>query len=208
MGRKTKFDRAAALDWVMHEIWLHGYEGVSVKSIAEKLSITRSSFYHTFTSKEALFEEALEYYTRPSPCFKKNIYTESEDPLWLLTQFFYQVCQHRIEDPVLRGCMLVNSMVGLVGVHPTLGPIVAQKVDAGRVWFESLIEQAMKTGDLDSTTDAEQIALTLQNLLIGINTMSKAVRDEEQLWGIAKTTLKGLNLFKHAEGQTLGRVEE
>ena len=203
MGRKAKFDRGAALDWVMHEIWLHGYEGVSVKSIAEKLSITRSSFYHTFTSKEALFEEALEYYLRPSPCFNENITTESEDPLWSLTQFFYQVCQHRLEDPVLRGCMLVNSMVGLVGVHPTLGPIVAQKVDAGRVWFESLIEQAMKTGDLDSTTNAAQIALTLQNLLFGLNAMSKAVREEEQLWGIAKTTLKGLNLFKQAEDQVL-----
>ena len=204
MGRKTKFDRAAALDWVMHEIWLHGYEGVSVKSIAEKLSITRSSFYHTFTSKEALFEEALNYYLSPSPCFKKNISIESEDPLLLLTQFFYQVCQHRIEDPVLRGCMLVNSMVGLVGVHPTLGPIVAQKVGAGRVWFESLIAQAKQAGDLDSTTNTAQIALTLQNLLIGLNTMSKAVRDEDQLWGIAKTTLKGLHVFKQTEGQTLG----
>jgi len=203
MGRKAKFDRGAALDWVMHEIWLHGYEGVSVKSIAEKLSITRSSFYHTFTSKEALFEEALEYYLRPSPCFNENITTESEDPLWSLTQFFYQVCQHRLEDPVLRGCMLVNSLVGLVGVHPTLGPIVAQKIDGGRVWFESLIAQAVRAGDLDSTTNAAQIALTLQNLLFGLNAMSKAVREEEQLWGIAKTTLKGLNLFKQAEDQVL-----
>ena len=204
MGRKTKFDRAAALDWVMHEIWLHGYEGVSVKSIAEKLSITRSSFYHTFTSKEALFEEALEYYLRPSPCFTKSLNLESEDPLLSLTQFFYQVCRHRLEDPVLRGCMLVNSMVGLVGVHPTLGPIVAQRVGAGRVWFESLIAQAIQAGDLDSSTNAAQIALTLQNLLIGLNTMSKAVRDEDQLWGIAKTTLKGLSLFREIKVRAVG----
>jgi TetR/AcrR family transcriptional repressor of nem operon len=185
----------------MHEIWLHGYEGVSVKSIAEKLSITRSSFYHTFTSKEALYEEVLDYYLHPSPCFTKNPTLESKDPLLSLTQFFYQVCQYRIEDPVLRGCMLVNSMVGLVGVHPNLGPIVPQKVDTGRVWFEGLLTQAMHAGDLDSTANAEEIALALQNLLIGLNTMSKVVRDEGQLWGIAKTTLKGLNLFKQIEAQ-------
>jgi TetR/AcrR family transcriptional repressor of nem operon len=59
----------------------------------------------------------------------------------------------------------------------------------------------MHAGDLDSTANAEEIALALQNLLIGLNTMSKVVRDEGQLWGIAKTTLKGLNLFKQIEAQ-------
>jgi TetR/AcrR family transcriptional repressor of nem operon len=202
MGRKSKFDRGAALDWVMHEIWLHGYEGVSVKYIAENLSITRSSFYHTFTSKEALFKEVLDYYLLPSPCFTKNLSVESEDPLLSLTQFFCQVCQYRIEDPVLRGCMLVNSVVGLVGVHPTLGPIVAQKVEAGRVWFESLIKLSVSRGDLDSATDATQVALSLQTLLIGLNTMSKVMRDEGQLWDIAKVTLKGLNVFKQTVHHT------
>lgn len=198
MGRKAKFDRSAALDWVMHEIWLHGYEGVSVKSISEKLSITRSSFYHTFTSKEALFEEVLEYYLKPSPCFTAHPHAQSQDPLVSLTQFFHQVCQNRVEDPILRGCMLVNSMVGLVGVNSTLGPLVAQKVNSGRAWFESLITQAVRKGDLDIDTDVAQLALALQTLLIGVNTMSKVIHDEDQLWGTTKATLKGLNLLKEA----------
>ena len=45
MSRAKAFDRDAALALLMEEIWEHGYEACSVKSMSETLGITRSSFY-------------------------------------------------------------------------------------------------------------------------------------------------------------------
>ncbi len=54
MGRPSKFDREAAIDKVMQEVWRNGFERASVKALSERLGITRSSFYNAFDSREAL----------------------------------------------------------------------------------------------------------------------------------------------------------
>ena len=59
MARPSKFDREDALDVVMNQIWQTGYRNNSVKSLAEVLGITRSSFYNAFGSQEQLFKEVL-----------------------------------------------------------------------------------------------------------------------------------------------------
>jgi TetR/AcrR family transcriptional repressor of nem operon len=43
------------------------------------------------------------------------------------------------------------------------------------------------------------MALALQNLLIGLNLFSKALRDEQELWLTASTTLKALGLYREDE---------
>ncbi|HHL20983.1 MAG TPA: TetR/AcrR family transcriptional regulator, partial [Aliiroseovarius sp.] len=67
MGRPSKFDREAAIDKVMQEVWRNGFERASVKALSERLGITRSSFYNAFDSREALFEKVLARYFAQSP---------------------------------------------------------------------------------------------------------------------------------------------
>jgi TetR/AcrR family transcriptional repressor of nem operon len=196
MGRARKFDRDEAIDWVMNEIWRVGFEACSVKAISERLGITRSSFYNSFGSREALFLEAFERYSKASAHSNLTNVVKTSSPLNLLNQLFREVCEERVSDQEHRGCMMVNSMSELIGVHPELGPIIANFTNNSIRLFEVLLKQSIDQGELPEDTDVHSLALVIQSLLIGINTLSKVVHKKEELLLTVNTTLKALGLFK------------
>ena len=62
-GRPRSFDRTAALDAAMHLFWEHGDEATSLSQLKATMGgLSSASFYAAFTSKEALFREALRPY--------------------------------------------------------------------------------------------------------------------------------------------------
>ncbi len=196
MGRPAKFDRQAAIELVMNEIWRDGFEACSVKAISEKLGITRSSFYHAFGSREALFLEALELYFSQSPDKALAMLDSDASVLGVLTQVFREVCRSRAADPEARGCMTVNCVAELVGVDDTLGPVLEKAILGSLDRLERLLGQAAANGEIEDKGDLREKALALQNLLIGLNVMAKVVRAEDDLWAAARQTLKGLGLYR------------
>jgi len=195
MGRPKKFDRQAAIEHVMNEIWRSGFEASSVKSISEDLGITRSSFYNAFGSREALFLEALELYFSTSPDRALTLIDADTSVLKVLTGVFKEVCRSRATDPEARGCMAVNCVAELVGVDETLGPVLENAILSSLDRLERLLNQAAANGEIEKDGDLRDKALALQNLLIGLNVMAKVVHSEDDLWAAAKQTLKGLGLY-------------
>ncbi|PIW27607.1 MAG: hypothetical protein COW30_09945 [Rhodospirillales bacterium CG15_BIG_FIL_POST_REV_8_21_14_020_66_15] len=195
MGRPAKFDRDIALESVMNEFWRNGYKACSVKAISEHLGITRSSFYNTFKSREDLFRECLGLYAGRAPDRFLSDVTPETPVLPLLASVFHGVCRARAADPEARGCLVVNSMAELIGVDADLGPILEGMARRGRDRFRALLRQAVKNGEIADADDMDETALALQSLLIGINVMSKVERSEKRLWGMARRTLEGWNLY-------------
>lgn len=195
MGRAAKFDRETAIEACMHDIWRNGYEACSVKSISEKLGITRSSFYNAFGSREALFLEVLDRYSRQSPDQVLNLVEDRSSILELLTNFFCDACKNRSSDPEARGCLAINCVAELVGVDKTLGPVMESAVLDSIARFERLLQMAATRGEIKNDGQLHNKALALQNLLVGLSLMSKVVHSEQQLVAIAEQTLIGLGLF-------------
>lgn len=195
MGRPAQFDRDEAVELVMNEIWRHGFEACSVKAISEKLGITRSSFYNAFGSRAGLFEEALDRYLKLTPDRVMKEVDADTRVLPLLTSMFREVCRVRASDLEGRGCMAVNSISELVGVHETLGPMLQRAVLGSIERVETLLRQAAANGEIEDAGDIRDKALAVQNLVIGLNVMSKAVRSEADLWAGTRLTLMGLGLY-------------
>jgi len=196
MGRPVQFDRQAAVEMVMNEIWRNGFEANSVKAISEKLGITRSSFYNAFGNREALFLEALALYFSKSPDKALAMVDNDVSVLKVLTEVFREVCRSRAADPEARGCMAVNCVAELVGVDDTLGPVLEKAILGSLNRLENLLAQAAANGEIDDKGDLREKALALQNLLIGLNVMAKVVRAEDDLWAAARQTLDGLGLYR------------
>lgn len=195
MGRPAEFDRDQAVEIVMNDIWLNGFEACSIKAISEKLGITRSSFYNAFGSREALFEEALELYFKQTP---DRVLAQAEGDIRIvpmLTKMFKDVCRARAADPQARGCMAVNCVAELVGVNESLGPMLERAVLGSLERLEHLLRRAAANGEIEDRGDLREKALALQNLLIGLNVMCKVVRSEKDLWRAARQTLKGLGVY-------------
>lgn len=197
MARPLQFDRDAAVEKVMQEIWRSGYEASSVKAISEKLGITRSSYYNTFGTRDDLFRASLAAYFAQSPDRVLYEGTPARSVRFLISDTFRKVCAARGRDPEARGCLAINSLCELAGgPHAQLGSILVAAVLASAARFETLLEFAVARGELAADTDVHGKALALQSLLIGINTLSKAVRSEEELWLAARTSLEGLGIYE------------
>lgn len=196
MGRVIKFNRENAINWSMNEIWRKGFQHFSVKAVSEKLGITRSSFYHSFESREALFLEAFDRYFNDSPLSNLAMVSESTSPLHLLTNVFKETCFVRASDPEHRGCLVVNSVSELVGVNDILGPILKNAVCDSITCFEGLLNHSIRLGELPENTNTRNLALALQNLIMGLNTLSKVIQSEQELWATAETTLRALDLYR------------
>ena len=200
MGRVAKFDREAAVETCMHDIWRFGYEACSVKSISERLGITRSSFYNAFGSREALFLEVLEQYKQHIPSKSLNTASKSTPIKRLLTDFYWDVCRRLASDPEARGCLGVNSIVELVGIDEKLGPAVQDAILHSFQRFERLLAVASTKGEIVDDGQLRDKALSLQNLVLGLCMMSKIIHSYDDLKRVADLTLKGLDLFEEAQG--------
>lgn len=196
MGRPAKFDRDAAVEAAMNEIWKNGVEASSVKALSEHLGISRSSFYNTFGSREGMFREALSLYLSRTPDQVLADIGPESNILQVLTGMFREVCRVRAADPEAKGCMAINCVAELVGVDKTLGPVLETAVLESLDRLERLLRQAAVKGEIDDTGDLKGKALALQNLLIGLSVMSKVVRSEDDLWATARQTLEGLGLYR------------
>lgn len=201
MARPLGFDREKAVQTAMQEIWRSGYEANSVKAIAQKLGISRSSFYNTFGTREDLFREALLAYFEQSPDRRLHEDCSGASVKALLTATFREICRVRAADPEGRGCMAINCLCELKGgPHDRIGDLVASAVIGSQARLHELLDMAVERGELGKDTDTRAAALALQTLMVGINAMSKAVRSEADLWLSARATLRGLGLLDESAG--------
>ena len=195
MGRPKEFDRDEAVNTVLNEIWEHGYEACSVKALSEALGITRSSFYNAFGSRENLFLEVVESFNGPTPNRDWFPIDETCSVLKSISDGIRQVCKTRVNDPAARGCLLINSITELVGRHENLGPALEEVFSANVQYLENILTVAAERGELENC-DLRTKALALQSVLVGLNVMSKTVRDEDEIWRSTKHSLQALGLYK------------
>jgi TetR/AcrR family transcriptional repressor of nem operon len=150
-----------------------GYDGVGVDAIMEEAGLTAGGFYSHFSSKEALFAEAITSALAPGKTLRASKSSGSataapSDPLITLIKGYLSRA-HR--DAVADGCPL-----------PTLSPDVARKSDATRENYE---QQFLKFVDeiealLPEAPDtAREHALSLVAQCVGGVMLSRAVKDRK-----------------------------
>lgn len=195
MARPAKFDRNEALVSAMHAIWEDGFEHSSIKALSERLGITRSSFYNAFGSREDLFRECLTHYFGQSP--DAPLHEGFDGPvLHVITSVFRNICKVRAADPRRRGCLVVNTVCELSGGQSEeLSTEVSDIVIGSARHLESILMLAREGGEIPEDSDVHALALSLQNLMIGLNVLCKALPDEQELWLLTRTTLGGLGLL-------------
>lgn len=191
MARPSKFDRSEALGTAMTEVWRDGYQAASVQRLSSVLGITRSSFYNAFGSREALLFEIVARYRAalpppPRPGARAPV-------LPRLAEFVRALCRFQAEHGWC-GCLIAN---GIAELGPGDAPVAALLESALResvAGFEALLCEAQARGELDADADPAVLALACQSLITGLSVLGKALRDEEALWKVARTTLRALKL--------------
>lgn len=193
-GRPAKFDRDKAVRKAMDIFWGRGFETATARDLAEAMQIRPSSFYNSFGDRESVFREALVLYTAEAPDALLKTIEPGMPVLPVVWDMFREICRVRATDPSGRGCLVVNSLAGLVGVEPVLGDEIADAIRERIALIGRLLEQAEAQREIAPLADRKAVAEGLFAFLCGVNLIAKVIRQEEALWLMCKQVLIGLGL--------------
>lgn len=189
MGRPTKFNRDDAIEIAMHTFWTKGYEPTSVSDLSTAMGITRSSFYNSFEDRECIFAEALKRYNdndTDAPLEGKIPDLSAAEALHM---FFDAICAKLAADPLGRGCLIMNCFIQASPGKPA-PPGVHAFLDTKLQQFTDRVDDAKADGTLAKGTKSQMLAKNLLAYLIGLNVISKTVRDEDTLKAMARQFLE------------------
>ncbi len=198
MGRPTKFNRDDAIEIAMNTFWEKGYAPTSVSDLATAMSITRSSFYNSFETCENVFAEALVRYNSDNIDLPLETKLPGVSAGGSLHIFFNQVCEKLASDPMARGCLIINCFTQASKEKPA-PPGVYAFIDNKLQQFIVRVDEAKVEGTLDPTVDTQTAATNLLTFLIGLNVISKTIREEQKLKATATKFLENAG-FKSPKG--------
>ena len=89
---------------------------------------------------------------------------------------------------------MINSIAELVSRNKQLGSALEDTFSTNVDYLEQLLNVAGERNEIKKC-DLRIKALALQNVIVGLNVMSKVIRDEDELWAATKHSLQGLGLY-------------
>ena len=150
VGRPRAYELSEVIQAAGELFWEQGYETTSIGDLEEKTGLDRSSLYHAFGNKRALFDGALRSYVENNINARLAGMRQPDAGLDSIVGFFAgmaTVC--RTDRRADRGCLMVNTI-------GELGPHDPRAVEVGTAYRESFREafgvaltQAARKGEVD-----------------------------------------------------------
>ncbi|NTX67292.1 TetR/AcrR family transcriptional regulator [Myxococcus sp. CA051A] len=190
MARPRKFQAETAVARAMEVFWEKGYAAASPQELGARMGLGRGSLYNAFESKQGLFECVLRHYheheapkllallTRPGPIKER------------LRALLLAVIETDVADPERRGCLAINTAIELAGRDAAAARLAARMFEQTEAAFLSLIEEGQRTGEVDATRDARELASFLLNNLTGLRVLGKTAEDTTRLTRIVDALLR------------------
>jgi AcrR family transcriptional regulator len=110
-GRPRSFDRDEALRLAMQVFWNKGYEGTTMADLTAAIGVKAPSLYAAFGDKNALFREAIDFYSATTAIGPMNALKEGKG----MREDLHNMLQTSVAlyaDPANgKGCMVVVSAI-------------------------------------------------------------------------------------------------
>jgi len=180
-GRPKIYDEDVAIDKAIDVFWKKGFELASAEELLEAMGIGKGSFYLAFKGgKQELFERAMERRSDlGAEGWKKGI-AESRSKLDYLKSKFLHVLDKASKRPD-NGCLLGNTIAELSNSRPDLRERAASLLLRLERIFQFIIEEAQKSGEVDTTLDPALLARQLLLFWNGLNISVRIYPDPEVL---------------------------
>ncbi|RED61843.1 TetR/AcrR family transcriptional regulator [Cohnella lupini] len=190
MARSKEFDENAVLHKAMQLFWEQGYEKTSMNDLVEHMGIHRRSLYDTFSDKHTLFLKALDRYGEIMSTNLERGIKHSETATQAIRFIFKYTIDETDDAP--NGCMFVNAAVELAA-RDTDADVKATKGFAKEEQLlVDIIHWGRQNGEFSSDFEAEVLAESLHNAILGLRVMVRTSISKEKLYRIADLSMKVL----------------
>jgi AcrR family transcriptional regulator len=167
-GRPPAFDRQAVLERAMQVFWTAGYDGASIPMLTEAMGISPQSLYAAFGSKEALYREALAFYSTTIGGYVARALQEESDAVDAVERMLRESAHVFARTTGTPGCMITTAPVD-AGTNP-LATLGVQMRAAGIDVVEKRLQQGINDGqvraDADPTNWARYVGSVVQGMSI------------------------------------------
>jgi TetR/AcrR family transcriptional repressor of nem operon len=189
MARAKEFDEDRAIDAAVDCFWLRGYEGTSVRDLAQSMGIGGTSLYNAYGDKRALFALSLERYANRSMRERVRRLEASHRPGEAIHAFIAEIIDRSLADRDRKGCLLVNSALDVAPHDKEIGKVVAGYFDEIGAFFRRNIEAARKLGQAPKKIAAEDVSAHLLGVLVGIRVLARTGAKRKVLEAVARPAL-------------------
>jgi AcrR family transcriptional regulator len=189
-GRPAVFDRDIALREAMKLFWERGYEGTSFDDLIAAMGISASSFYNSFSSKEALYCEATRSYLEWSGQW---FFAILNDPSIDTRTAFARLFEATAEE-FTRGDHPLGCMIALAGTHCSPGMNnIRDMMAEHRAFSESAmaarIRKGAANGDVPEDTDCDMLAAYYSAVARGLAVQARDGASREKLAQIGRLAI-------------------
>ncbi|MFO1159750.1 MAG: TetR/AcrR family transcriptional regulator [Reyranellaceae bacterium] len=189
MARAKAFDEDRAIDAAVDCFWLNGYDGTSVRDLADAMGIGGASLYNAYGDKRALFARSLERYANRSMRERVSRLEASHRPKEAIIAFIDEIVERSLEDPDRKGCLLINSALDVAPHDAEIGKVVSGYLDEIRAFFHRNLEAARKAGQVPRKTDPVSVSTHLLGVVAGIRVLARTGAKRATLEDVARPAL-------------------
>jgi AcrR family transcriptional regulator len=187
------FDPSAVIGAVTQLLWQRGWADTGIADIVDTTSISRSSLYATFGSKQDLCLAALRHYLaeHAGPAF--TALETGGRGLTTIAEFFGGLITARCAGPRARwGCLATNLQTGGQARHAPVRDVLAEHHHQVRGALRAALDSADRLGQLRPELDLDATAEHLVLVAQGVNLRSRAGADASTLRSAVAAALNAL----------------
>lgn len=190
-GRPRTFDRKAALELATRLFWSKGYAATSIADLTEIMGIGAPSLYAAFGSKEALYAEALSFYSERFGGLVWSNFAAAASAREAVASFLFDSAAALAssgEPAGQRGCMVMLSSVGCEG-YLELGERVRAARAASITRIEERLGRGLAAGELAADTDIAGLARFVVAAQGGMSILARDGADAAELEAVAQRAM-------------------
>lgn len=198
MARTRTFDLDRAVDRAMDLFWERGYEATSLHDLKTALGLGGGSLYGAFSSKDALYQAALQRYRDTMASALLQDLQADSDVAGTIRRAFLGRLHAAAGDPLRRGCLLMNAVGERLPRDTATCDVVRQVQDANRHALAALIAAAQRRGELPGDHDPDD---TARFLLVCLNGLLTAAKTDPDLPALTRVLDIALHTLQPASDQ-------
>lgn len=157
-GRPRTFDRTAALRCAMQVFWARGYEGASMSDLTAAMGINSPSLYAAFGSKEALFLEATDFYSRTEGADIWLALEEAPTSRLAIEQFLCLTAKAYTQTDRPQGCLITLGALHQDSSRGAICDDLRRRRAENHAALRKRLERGVAEGELPASLDCSAAA--------------------------------------------------
>jgi AcrR family transcriptional regulator len=194
-GRPRSFNRDAVLGRAMRVFWERGYEGTSIADLLRAMGITPPSLYAAFGSKEQLFREAIEYYSRVEGAGTAVAMRQDGSARDAIERMLRSNADAYADPDKPSGCMVVLCAAIGPPANESVRAYLSARRGLSQDEIQHRLEVAVSEGELPSDTETAGMALFYTTVLQGMSLQARDGAGRDALQRIVDGAMAAWDTF-------------